>query len=301
MPKGLPPLPRSRTNPVGQTSKTDKAERAIKRALRDVESWLLERFESIQTRKIELNASVPGYQINEVTYEYLIDLMQLEQIIAELESRLSELPADELVAQVEQSYEAGTGIAVANLQSITDEYTRTIATVLASDPYQRRVAFIRARVFEQMKGFEGDTAADLARVLSEGIENGLNPRGVADTIKQRFSVSRSRAERIARTEIGSAQRRAIWDEDKDANERLGIRTRILWFSALSPTTRKTHARKHGETLTQQQVRDFYSKDGNSINCRCSQRSVLVDDDGDPLPVNDKMLSRMEKQKEEFQE
>ncbi|RTO80018.1 phage head morphogenesis protein, partial [Enterobacter hormaechei] len=28
-------------------------------------------------------------------------------------------------------------------------------------------------------------------------------------------------------------------------------------------------------------RDWYSKDGNSINCKCSQQSVLVDADGNP--------------------
>ena len=27
--------------------------------------------------------------------------------------------------------------------------------------------------------------------------------------------------------------------------------------------------------------DWYSKDGNSINCKCSQQSVLVDANGNP--------------------
>lgn len=300
MPKGLPPLPRSKTNPVGQTRNVEKAYRAIQSRLKDIQAWLIDRFGQIEVRRVQLNSSVPGYEINQELYEYLIDVQTLNTIVTELEQQLSGLPADELVEQVIVSYEAGTGIQVATLASLTDEYTRTIATVLTSDPYQRRVAFIRARVFEQMKGFEGDTAADLARVLSEGIENGRNPRVVAETIKERFGVASSRAERIARTEITQAQRRAILDEDADANARLGIRTGVLWFSALSPTTRKTHARRHGRTYTQEEVRDFYSKDGNAINCKCSVRSVLVDEDGEPLPLNDKLLSRMADQRKDYE-
>lgn len=301
MANGAPLVPRSKTNPAGQTRGIAKATGAINKHLSSVQKWLLERFSDIPVTRTQLNAQYGQYNVENVTYDYLISIPELQSIVDELMMQMAETPADELVEQVTLSYEAGTATEVANLAAISSDYTREITQVLVSDPYLKRVALVRSRVFELMEGFEGDTGRDLARVLREGIENGDNPLTVADTIRQRFGVSKNRAERIARTEITAAQRRAIWDEDKDANERLGIRTRILWFSALSPTTRKTHARRHGRIYTQEQVRDFYSKDGNQINCKCSQRSVLVDEDGQPLPSSKRVIDRMSEQRQEFDE
>lgn len=51
--------------------------------------------------------------------------------------------------------------------------------------------------------------------------------------------------------------------------------RVLWFSALSPTSRFTHVERHGLIFTTDEVRDFYSKNGNSTDCLCSQSSILI--------------------------
>lgn len=301
MANGAPLIPRSKTNPAGQTRGIAKATGSINKHLSSVQKWLLDRFNDIQVTRTQLNARYAQYNIENVTYEYLISIPELQSIVDELMLQIAETPADELVEQVMLSYEAGTATEVANLAAISSDYTREITAVLVSDPYLKRAALVQSRVFELMEGFEGDTGRDLARVLREGIENGDNPLTVAETIRQRFGVSKSRAERIARTEITQAQRRAIFDEDKDANERLGIRTRLLWFSALSPTTRKNHAKRHGHTYTQENVRAFYSKSSESINCKCSVRSVLVDEDGNPLPSNNRVIDRMAEQRQEFDE
>jgi SPP1 gp7 family putative phage head morphogenesis protein len=187
-----------------------------------------------------------------------------------------------IVNEVSQAYAEGTARAVRNLSVITDDYTASITAVLRSQPYLRRQALMQARVFEQMQGFTGDTARDLARVLRQGIENGQNPLEVAKTIRDRFGVSHSRAKTIARTEITGALRRARLDEAQETEVRLGLKTKMLWFSALSPTTRESHAERHGNLYTPQEVRNFYSVDGNAINCQCSQTETLVDDEGNPL-------------------
>lgn len=67
----------------------------------------------------------------------------------------------------------------------------------------------------------------------------------------------------------------------EANDLYGLKTLLVHISALSPTTRHTHAVRHAHLYTNEEVRDWYSKDGNSINCKCSQQSVLVDADGKP--------------------
>ena len=276
---GEPPLPRGfRTNPVGQVTRIKREQRRLRGALRKVEAWLVEEFDNIP--RTELSANANGITVNR--YEYLISLPELERIIAELGRRLGDLPDDLLVEATVAAYRQGTGDEVVNLAAITSDYTREITQVIQSDPWQRRVALIRARVFEQMQAFEGDTANDLGRVLSQAVQDGLNPMRVRDTIRDRFGVSRSRGERIARTEITTAYRRARWDEDADANERLGIRTGLLWISAFAPNSRQSHMALNGEVVTQDFVREFYSDSGQSVNCMCSQTSVLLDDNGEPV-------------------
>ena len=297
MPK-YPTLPRNTENPVGGARLQQQTIRRLKRGLRDVRRWLLQRLEEMPKREVTINAQVPGYVVNETRYEYLISVDELRLIVEEIRRRLGiEVPPDYMAEQARRAYEAGTGTAVAQLAALTDDYTREITQVLASEPWQRRVALIRSRVFEQMEMFNGDTATELGRVLSQGVEDGLNPRDVARDIRKRFKVSESRAERIARTEITGALRRATRDETQDARDRLGIQTEMLWYSALLPTTRQSHASKHGRTFSAQEVAEFYSQGGQSINCRCSQQPVLLDESGEPMLGS--LKQRMEKQRAAF--
>ena len=164
------------------------------------------------------------------------------------------------------AYQEGTALAAFNLSGLTDDYARTVTQVLASEPYIRRSALAGARVMEEMKGFTAETSTDLARVLMIGIQDGRNPLDLARDLRDRFSISKARAERIARTEINAALRRGRLDEAQDTQERLGITTGMLWASALSSSTRRSHAARHGKVYTLDEVKQFYSRDGNAINC-----------------------------------
>jgi SPP1 gp7 family putative phage head morphogenesis protein len=276
---GNPARPTHQNNPVGQTRKIRAARGAWRKHARGVRKWVLAWLRDIPATQIEANAG----RITVNRYEYQISPAELDRFVAELARRLANEGVNTAYwQQVRAAYEQGTGDEVVNLQTITDGlYEREVLGVIQSQAWQQRVALIQARVFEEMRGFEGDTARDLARVLRGGVENGLNPREVAGTIRKRFDVSQSRANRIARTEITQAYRRARWDEDADAQQRLDIRTGLLWFSALSETTREWHAARHGQVYTQEQVRRFYSEGANAINCQCSQSSVLLDENGQP--------------------
>lgn len=276
---GNPALPRHPTNPVGQTAVIRQARRDWSKHIKQVQKWLLARFEEIPRQRMEANWG----RITVNRYDYQVSAGLMNSILEELVTRLASGPTkSRWLNYVRDSYRKGTAEEVINLQNIAgDRYPRTVASVFRSDPWLTRIALIEARVFEEMKGLEGDTARELGRVLSHGVENGLAPREVADSIRERFSVSQSRANRIARTEITGAYRRARLDEDEDANKRLAIRTGLLWFSALSPTSRQWHMAKHGIVHTQEEVREFYSTGGNAINCKCSQASVLLDKDGNP--------------------
>lgn len=220
-------------------------------------------------------------------YRYALDENQLDAIndyiaeLVELHIMRGNNGDPIILVQTVTAYEAATAAAVTNIVTQTDIQRRNVEQTLMSDPYRRRIAYLRARVFEEMRGLTDQTRTDLARTLADAIASGNSPREVAGLIRNRANVAYSRGMRIARTEINNVHRRAIWDEDEQTNDE-GVNTRLLWVSALLPTTRKTHASRHGRIYTRQEVEDFYARDGNAINCRCTQVSILVDDDGNPL-------------------
>ena len=179
----------------------------------------------------------------------------------------------------------GTAQAFTNLSHQSAAYKAgrvDLATLLQSPPYQARIALVRARQFEEMKGLTAQVKTDMARVLSDGIGRGLNPLEVARNLKEQVGLELPRANRIARTEIPMALRRARWDERDAASDAYGLNSKLMQISALSPTTRATHSARHAQLFTSDELRDWYSEDGNAINCKCGQVEVLVDEDGKPL-------------------
>ena len=103
--------------------------------------------------------------------------------------------------------------------------------------------------------------------MFSAVQSGENPRETAKRLRGRFVVSKSRAERIARTEITGALRRGRWDEARDAQDKFGIETRLIHYSALIPgRTRDSHAERHGRIVTIEEQAEWYEQDGNGINC-----------------------------------
>lgn len=277
-----PPLPSHwKTNPAGQVRRFRRVAGDLKRHNRAVQDWLIEQVDGLQVDAIEVTTNETRYTINETVYEYQIDAAELRRIIRELQRRTGEAPIDEVIEAVRQTYQEGTGLAVEALRGLTDQYNKELVSVLQSQPWLRRMALIESRVFETMEGFTDDIGRDLSRVLSGAVEIGQSPMELKKTIRRRFDVSDSRAERIARTEITQAYRRGHLDEAEDARERLGIRTMMLHMSALAPTTRASHAARHGNLYAPQEAREWWARDANSINCRCSVTEVLVDENGNP--------------------
>lgn len=188
-------------------------------------------------------------------------------------------------AYVGPAYRRGTAQQFANLANQSSAYRggrQDLASILRSEPYRRRISLVAAREWEEMKGLSGQVKADMARVLTDGVGRGLNPRAVARNLRDQVGIEEVRAHRIARTEIPTALRRARLDEADDARETYGLRTLEMHISALSPTTRITHAARHANLYTTDQQRDWWSQDANSTNCKCGTVSVMVDADGKPV-------------------
>ncbi len=236
------------------------------------------------------------------TYTYDVSTTQLAAIYRQFETILRQQYLTGLYEfsdsywfqdYIRESYERGAEESIKSAKYMTTSQVagQTLADAIAVIPETnllsspgraRRVALIGSRVFENMKGEVVEKGrAELASVLANGIQNGQGISEITDNLMRRVEVSGSRAQRIARTEIGQSYRASKRAETDSLNDEIYVDSefslKMLWFSALSSTTRKTHGRRHGRVYDVSEVQSFYSKDANEINCMCSQTQVLVDD------------------------
>lgn len=235
---------------------------------------------------------IPASPVVNAKYAFRLDAALLASLMAQFDFEVDQilLEGGEQRIWLFESY-----VTLAATQGIAQEYRNlarqsevyrnqrgTVADILRSQPHVRRMNLVRTRVFEDMKGFNQAVKSDMARVLTDGIGRGLNPLEISRNLTQQIDIKRSRANTIARTEVTTALRRAAMDEADDAREELGIRTLEMHISALSATTRATHAARHGKLYTTDEAREWWSKDANGIQCKCATTSVLVDSKNQPL-------------------
>lgn len=285
---GSPVLPRTLDDPTMQDSRERKFIRDFDRRVAAVGKEVLRILREQNYTVVTLNAM----QNNATSYQFELDQAILLGINIEIE-RIAELILLEggeqelwsMRAYVEGAYQQGTAMTAANLTVQSELYALTKPTldaILFSPPYRKRISLLAAREFELMQGFSQQMKSDLSQTLTRGMIAGQNPRVIAKDIQARTGVNRSRAERIARTEVTNSFRQARMDEAQAAQVDLGIKTKMMHLSALSSTTRPSHRARHSKLFTVQEVRDWYAIVPNPINCRCAQVEVLVDNKGEPL-------------------
>ena len=192
-----------------------------------------------------------------------------------------------LNSTLDYSYEKGTTDSLVSAKLITQGIdalsTNHIAILqaesqLQTPAYLNRISLVHGRVFEEMNGIVGDMVSQLRRVLTDGMARGLGVRDVSGMINDRLGVGLSRSKRIARTELNKAYTDAYMDESEELNENLkedDYSIRAMHVSALSPTTRKSHALRHGTIHTAKQQRNWWDTGSNRINCLCTVIDVLI--------------------------
>lgn len=287
---GSPILPRNAADPLGTDPRERRAIADFKVRMRDIHRGMLRILDQQAYTVVTINSA--ELAVNEVVYRFELDENILARINAEIAILINAILLEGgerslwfMDAYVEPAYQQGTAQSMANLSVQSAEYALarpTLESVLLSDPYRKRIGLVRARVFEEMRGLSDTMRGDLGSTLARGMAAGQNPRVIAKDIKTRIGVSQSRANTIARTEITAALKNARLDEDADARDRLGILMKQMQISALSPTTRPTHAARHAHLYTEKEVRDWRAVDANDINCKCSFVAVLIDEEGNPL-------------------
>lgn len=322
-----PVMPRSDHDPVGAARQVMSAYRQIAGKIDRVYTGVARMINDIPREEISLN----NLGASQKSYRYLVDANQLQNI----NSYILRLIMDEFLLNdaglftdlfflnngLEAEYQRATENVLqstknlASAEAVGADLSRQIRaldieTVLLSPGYQRRIGLVKARVFEEMKGLTEQMRKDLSGALGRGMAAGLGVNQIKRDIKKVLQGGnpdkpggyKYRAERIARTEISNAYRTAYRDETDELNNTVwkgsDFVTRLLWYSALTPTTRINHAKRHGRVYTTQEVREFYSVDGNGINCNCVQVDVLVRKSTGEV-VNKNIVDTLDKQRDKY--
>lgn len=278
-----PILPTSLSDPTGLDALERRAIVDFNRRVRQCGQVYRDMLERIPFDTIETNARRYEFRLLPAILSSMFD--EASNLVDRILQEGGQESLWFMIGYVQPANRRGTEQARVNLSVQSTEYARnrpTLEAVLTSEPYQRRLGLLRAREFEQMVGLSGTVKQQMSQVLTQGLATGIGPRQIAKNLTAQTGVEQRRAARIARTELGQALRQARLDESRQAAQDLGVRSRCLWLSALSPTTRPSHSARHAKIYTREEVEEFYSRSGESCNCKCGQSEILVDEQGNPL-------------------
>lgn len=272
----------------------------LRRAVREIDA----RYKGLRSAVVAVFERIPYLAANEVAAGvYMLTPEQMQTVSAELQAAADRWIADGRESApgfwwspyVADAAQAGAAQSVANLASISEAYkaSRTLQQVVYSDAYRNRVAMAQFKSYEHWTGMSAQVKTDLAQVIGRAVVDGKNPRTVVTEISERLDVSRAKAKQYAQTDITDTLRQARWAEADAAEAEFGFEIKLLWTSALLPTTRANHASRHGRLYTSEECRAFYGRDGNRYNCHCSTTETIVEN-GKPL-LTPKLKTAMKKE------
>lgn len=294
-----PIIPGSIRDRTGSTSLLRKAIADINRRFRSLQRDVLTLFDSVSVLAVN----------DERDYFYRMTPDQLARLSAALAEALARWIADGRdpansfwwSTYVEDASQLGTAQSVANLSNLSAQYaaTRSLATIIYSDPYKVRLGMAQLKSYEHWTGLSASLKSDLSQVIGRAVIDGKNPKAVRKEIMERLDVSKSRAEQYAQTDITDTLRQARMAESDHAAQELGLKIGLLWTSAFLPTTRESHAARSGHVYTSNEVRAFYSVNGNRYRCHCGVTECLLDVDGKPI-LTDRLRDQMKNERRTWQ-
>jgi uncharacterized protein with gpF-like domain len=289
------------TNPIIPGTKRDRtgSVKIIDRALAEIKR----RFDGLEADVLALFDGIPAYALNldEIPVVYGLTPEQMRKLSEELQASLERWIAGSRNPEyvfwwdtyVSEAQQLGSAQTAANLANLSEAYAavRTIESIVFSPTYQTRLAMAQIKSYEHWTGLASAQRAELAQIIGRAVVDGKNPKAVRTEIMERLDVTRAKAAQYAQTDITDTLRQARIAEAEYAETSLGIKTGLLWTSALLPTTRRTHAIRNGETYSRDEVKAFYARDGNRYNCHCATTEALLDADGKPI-LTDRLKASM---------
>lgn len=288
---------KTKADPAGQRANRAKANKALIARLRRCVPRVLASFNQIN-RSIKTNAEEPFWI-------YAIRPEEMEQLAEDIGAILDEemgtaprrvAPDWFMLDKLELPYRQATQETVVQYNKMVRVAQRMkikapsglapqeveAGRIVTSAPYKTELKGVYVRSYQTIKGFSNDTTLQLVRVIQDGVNAGDSPPKITTAIKERFNVAESRAARIANTEVQWAYNKARLDAVVLADLDTGMTSKVIHISALLQSTREAHAARHEKVYTPEAQRSWWLRDANMINCKCTVRPVLVDENGDVL-------------------
>jgi len=290
-------MAKTKTDPTGQARRRNRGTRTLTRRLRNAERQIKKLFRDIprertqQTRIVNAVTPVYRYDLNSREQEVLNEQIRVVLNDELLESQNVMPPDWYWQDNIEPPYRQGTleetnrtnqliaaGIIVG---LVTDPFVTEVTPeqVLTSRQYRQALQSVFVSNFNSIKTLSEKTAAQVIQQMNAGVASGMTPTQIAKDISERFDVAESSAKRIAETEINKAYNDSKMNAVDIMAERTGLRAGVIHISALSSTTRRGHAARHGNAYTTADQNQWWDSGTNRISCKCSTTSVLIDRQG----------------------
>src|SRR5690606_9273661 len=196
---GTPILPARPSDPTATDRQERGAMNRFAKVMRECTRAYKSALKRIPTREIVVNRTV---------YEFQLDPVLLARLLAEAEKVVDNLIIGDNWFFSEYIKPAADKGVAQSRQNMAKQARIPIEELRRSRAHGLRMTLVEARIFEEMKGLSAEVKADMARVLTDGMGRGLNPLDIARNLTQQTGIEINRANRIARTEISTALRRA---------------------------------------------------------------------------------------------
>lgn len=249
------------------------------------------RFAGLRKDVLAIFDAIRVYQVNEASVVYGLTAEELAATAEALQQALDRWIAEGRETShilwwepyQAEAAQAGAAQSVANLSRLSSSYAaaRTLRDVVFSEPYRTRASIAQVQSYEHWTSLSQSMRSDLSQIIGRAVIDGTSPIEARKLIAEKLDVSKSRATLYAQTDITGTLREARMAEADYAQSQFGLEIKLLWTSALLPTTRPTHAARNGKVYTSAEVREFYGKNGNRYRCHCGVTETLVDEDGQP--------------------
>ena len=294
---------KTKQDPTGQNSNRNKGSRILQARIKKAKAEVMDLFSAIPKRST-VQKRIINARDDQVVYEY--DISPTEQqllaagVTAAVNGYLLEsqdaMPADWYwKKKIELPYRQGTleesarfnqliaesTIAAKKAGDVAEPFIAQITSeqVLTSREYRDALQNVYASNYHEIKALSEKTASQVIQVVNDGISAGETPARISKQISERFGVAESSAQRIATTEFNRAYTNSKLNAVKVISKRTGLRAGVIHISALMPSTRSSHAARHGNAYTVADQEQWWNSGANRINCHCNVISVLIDNNG----------------------
>lgn len=288
---------KTKADPTGQAHNRRKAYKVLSNRIRKAKIQVRALFRTIpkkrRSQQIITNESaiLYDYEYNEKSLR-----LEIERIVGyELQTISETVPPDWFYLEnAEQPYREGTAEAVVESNRLIETavilgllallFRRKIdpGVYLRSAAYTENLQSVYQRSYAEIQALSGTIATQVTREIINGMESHARPSDITASINERFDVADSRAGRIATTETNRAYNDGIIQASNDIANSVGYRQGVQHISALLPTTREHHAARHRLYYTPEQQTAWWNEGANRINCHCTARPVLLDQQGNPV-------------------